>query len=60
MSAPLQPGMVAEADGVFFITITNSDRKSIAYAVERSIAVLDALEPDPDLEDGADAEPSLA
>lgn len=59
MSAPLQPGMVAEADGVFFITIANGDRKSLAYAVERLIAVLDALEPDPDLEDGPDAEPSL-
>lgn len=59
MSAPLQPGMVAEADGVFFITIANGDRKSLAYAVERLIAVLDALEPDSDLEDAADAEPSL-
>lgn len=39
----------AEADGVFFLTLS-SDRASLAYAVERLIDMLDAMEPDPDLE----------
>lgn len=35
-------------------------RTRIEDAVEWLLAILDALEGDPDLEDGADAEPSLA
>ncbi|MER9309777.1 hypothetical protein NKI51_10705 [Mesorhizobium australicum] len=36
-----------------------TDRKAIAASIERLIDVLDAMSPDPDLEDGADDEPSL-
>ncbi|BCG72670.1 hypothetical protein MesoLj113a_38280 [Mesorhizobium sp. 113-1-2] len=34
-------------------------RRSIADSIERLIDMLDAMSPDPDLEDGADDEPSL-
>jgi hypothetical protein len=35
-------------------------RRSIEDAIERLIALLDALDGDPELEDGADHEPYLA
>lgn len=50
---------MAEADGVFFLTIDSRDRQSIATTIERLIAVLDELDPDPDLEATGDDEPSL-
>jgi hypothetical protein len=39
------------------VPLTN--RKAIADSIERLIDMLDAMSPDPDLEDGADDEPSL-
>ncbi|MCH4560329.1 hypothetical protein [Mesorhizobium jarvisii] len=36
-----------------------TDRKAIAASIEQLIDMLDAMSPDPDLEDGADNEPSL-
>lgn len=50
---------LAEADGVFFITLAKGDRASVATTIERLIDMLDAMEPDPDLEDGGDDEPWL-
>lgn len=50
---------LAEAGGVFFLTLDRSDRVSIATTIERLIDMLDALEQDPDLEDDGDDEPSL-
>lgn len=41
---------MAEADGVFFLTLAKGDRMSIATTVQRLIDMLDDLEPDPDLE----------
>ncbi len=38
-----------EADGLFFLTLAN-DRATVAYTIERLIDMLDAMEPDPDLE----------
>lgn len=56
---------LAEAKGVFFVTLDRYDRTSIATTIERLIDMLDALDDDPDMEDtaddedGADDEPSL-
>lgn len=50
---------LAEAGGVFFLTLDRSDRVSIATTIERLIDMLDAMEQDPDLEAGGDDEPSL-
>lgn len=50
---------LAEADGVFFLTLAKGDRTSIATTIQRLIDMLDAMEPDPDLEDGNDDEPSI-
>jgi len=41
---------LAEAGGVFFLTLDRRDRASIATSIERLINMLDAMEPDPDLE----------
>jgi hypothetical protein len=41
---------LAEAEGVFFLTLAKGDRTSIATTVERLINMLDAMEPDPDNE----------
>lgn len=38
-----------EADGVFFLTLCN-DRATVAYTIDRLIGMLDAMEPDPDIE----------
>ncbi|MBN9074311.1 MAG: hypothetical protein J0H34_22465 [Rhizobiales bacterium] len=45
---------LAEAGGVFFLSLSPDDRAGIAYTIERLINMLDAMEVDPDLE------PSLA
>ncbi|MCO5157580.1 MAG: hypothetical protein M9945_12670 [Aquamicrobium sp.] len=45
---------LAEANGVFFLTLSN-DRATVAYTIQRLIDMLDAMEPDPDLEDSADS-----
>jgi hypothetical protein len=50
---------LAEADGVFFLTIDKRDRQSIATTIERLINMLDDLEDDPDLEPSEDSEASL-
>ncbi len=47
---PASPPLLAEADGVFFLTLAKGDRTSVAYTIERLIDMLDAMEPDPDLE----------
>lgn len=47
-----------EARGVFFLTLSN-DRATIAYTVERLIAVLDQMGGDPDIEITEDEEPYL-
>jgi len=47
--SPAIPRLV-EADGVFFLSLSPNDRAGIAYTVERLINMLDAMEPDPDLE----------
>lgn len=46
---------LAEADGVFFLTLAKGDRTSIATTIQRLIDMLDAMEPNPDLEDSADS-----
>jgi hypothetical protein len=38
--------------------MTETARRSIEDAIERLLALLDALDGDPDLEDGADTEPN--
>lgn len=50
---------LAEADGVFFLTMAKGDRLSIATTIERLIDMLDAMDDDPDLEDDDPAEPWL-
>lgn len=40
----------ANVDGVFFLTINSQDRASIATTIEQLISLLDAMDPDPDLE----------
>lgn len=59
MIVPLEPGTVTEADGVSFVTIAKGDPKSIANAIEMLIAMLDAMDTDPDIEESGDSEPSL-
>ncbi|MEQ1943528.1 hypothetical protein ABMA32_14025 [Mesorhizobium sp. VNQ89] len=44
------PADLANVDGVFFLTINSKDRASIATTIERLISILDAMDPDPDLE----------
>lgn len=46
---------LAEANGVFFLTLAKGDRTSIATTIQRLIDMLDAMESDPDLEDSADS-----
>ncbi|MBL8579552.1 MAG: hypothetical protein JNK47_20295 [Mesorhizobium sp.] len=41
---------LAEADGVFFLTVDGKDRASIATSIEKLINMLDDMEPDPDTE----------
>ncbi len=41
------------------ITVNPHDRLQLSTTIENLIAMLDDLSPDPDLEDGADAEPWL-
>lgn len=41
---------LAEAGGVFFLTLDPKDRVSIATTIERLIGLLDAMDGDPDLE----------
>ncbi|MER8654398.1 hypothetical protein [Mesorhizobium sp. M0847] len=53
-----QPEMRRE-DGAIFLTVAENDRLAIATSIERLIDLLDAMQPDPDLEDDADDEPSL-
>ncbi len=48
---------LAEAGGVFFLTLDRNDRLSIATTIERLLALLDEMDGDPDLEDFSDAEP---
>jgi hypothetical protein len=50
---------LAEADGVFFLTINRNDRTSIATTIERLINILDAMDGDENLESTADEEPWL-
>ncbi len=50
---------LAEAGGVFFLTIDRRDRAAIVTTIERLINMLDDMEGDPDLEPDADGEPSL-
>lgn len=50
---------LAEADGVFFLTLAKGDRTSIAFTIERLIDMLDVMEADTDLEDTGDDEPLL-
>jgi hypothetical protein len=46
------------ADGAIFLTCAENDRLAIATSIERLIDLLDAMQPDPDLEgDWADWEP---
>ncbi|MBZ9683130.1 S24 family peptidase [Mesorhizobium sp. CO1-1-2] len=42
------------------MTLNPANRLELSTTIENLINMLDALEPDPDLEDGADAEPYLA
>lgn len=51
--------VLAEAGGVFFLTLSKDDRAGIAYTVERLINLLDDMDGDENLEHGADAEPWL-
>lgn len=46
-------------ENIFFLILDARDRVSIATTIERLIGVLDALDPDPDLEPDADSEPWL-
>ncbi|MBL8576127.1 MAG: hypothetical protein JNK47_02790 [Mesorhizobium sp.] len=41
---------LAEANGVFFLTVDGKDRASISTSIEKLINMLDDMEPDPDLE----------
>lgn len=41
---------LAEANGVFFLTVDGKDRASISTSIERLITMLDELDPDPDIE----------
>lgn len=50
---------LAEAGGVFFLTIDRRDRTSIATTIERLINILDDMEDDPDLEEPGDLEPTV-
>lgn len=50
---------LAEADGVFFLTVDGRDRQSIATSIEKLINMLDQMEPDCDLEPDEGTEPSL-
>lgn len=50
---------LAEAGGVFFLTIDRGDRQSIATTIERLINMLDDMEDDPDLEEPGDDESSI-
>lgn len=52
-------GALAEAGGVFFLTIDRRDRTAIATTVERLINMLDDMEGDPDLEEPGDLEPNI-
>jgi hypothetical protein len=47
---------LAEADGVFFVTVDKKDRQSIATSIEKLINMLDDLSPDADLEPDDDLE----
>jgi hypothetical protein len=47
---PTAVPQLVEAGGVFFLSLAPNDRAGIAYTVERLINMLDAMEPDPDLE----------
>lgn len=40
--------------------VTNTMRVRMEAAIETLLALLDEMDPDPDLEEGADTEPSLA
>jgi hypothetical protein len=50
---------LAEARGVFFLTLNRRDRSSIATTIERLIDMLDALDGDENLEETGDVEPYL-
>lgn len=50
---------LADADGVFFITMAKGDRTSIATTIQRLIDMLDAMDGDENMEEGGDAEPWL-
>lgn len=49
---------IQRRDGTLFFKCAEFDRAAIATSIERLIDLLDALEADPDLEDGGDLEPS--
>lgn len=49
----------ADANAFLFLTVNHRNRISIATTIERLIDMLDALDMDPDLEDGGDDEPWL-
>ncbi|SDA40432.1 hypothetical protein [Mesorhizobium qingshengii] len=50
---------IGRFDGALYLIMADNDRRAIATSIERLIDMLDAMSPDPDLEDGADDEPSL-
>jgi hypothetical protein len=50
---------LAEADGVFFVTLSKDDRAGIATTIERLIGMLDAIDGDENLEETGDLEPML-
>lgn len=50
MNTPIDANKVAEAEGVFFLTLAKGDRGSVEMVIESLIALLDAMAPDPDLE----------
>lgn len=49
--------MNARPDPVLFLAVTPSMRSRIEATIEHLLALLDAIDGDPDLEDGSDAEP---
>lgn len=56
---PISIPRLAEAGGVFFLSLAPNDRAGIAYTVERLINLLDAMDGDENLEATGDEEPSL-
>jgi hypothetical protein len=57
--APEVSASLANASGVFFVTLSADDRAGIATTIERLINMLDDMEGDENLEATGDEEPSL-